>query len=162
MTTPEILKNLRKQAGETQADIAKLLGFTTTAYQNYERGTNEPSNKSLCILADHYGVTVDYLLGREPQTNPFASLNIPMTEKEVLEKYTQLPEAQRQMVVDAMIQLAEAALRAKSADSDLEVVNPDFVPSREVARTIDNSGGFDTSPKKNLANYNPDDVDPNL
>lgn len=63
-TMPEILRELRNENKATQSDMANLLGLTTNAYQSYERGTSEPSCKALCILADFYNVSTDYLLGR--------------------------------------------------------------------------------------------------
>lgn len=109
-TTPEILRELRKQKGATQGDIAQLLGFSTTAYQNYERGINEPSNKSLCILADFYGVTTDYLLGREPAPNPFADLGLDEAgEKEMLKQYMSFEPEVRAMLMDVLIKLADSA-----------------------------------------------------
>lgn len=109
-TTPEILRELRKQKGATQGDIAQLLGFSTTAYQNYERGINEPSNKSLCILADFYGVTTDYLLGREPAPNPFADLGLDEAgEQEMLKQYMSFEPEVRAMLMDVLIKLADSA-----------------------------------------------------
>lgn len=116
-TTPEILRELRKQKGATQGDIAQLLGFSTTAYQNYERGINEPSNKSLCILADFYGVTTDYLLGREPAPNPFADLGLDEAgEQEMLKQYMSFEPEVRAMLMDVLIKLADSAKSEEPAE----------------------------------------------
>ena len=61
----EILKQLRKQNGFTQKEIAKQLNVTAQCYQGYEYGYRQPSPEMLCKLADIFGVSVDYLLGRE-------------------------------------------------------------------------------------------------
>ena len=112
METPEILKQLRKAKGATQSDIAKLLGFSTTAYQNYERGVNEPSNKSLCILADYYGVTTDCLLGRAPAPDPFAEVGlVAASEQEMLAQYMRFPDNERAFLMKMLVKLAEAAKR---------------------------------------------------
>ncbi|MEA4920657.1 MAG: helix-turn-helix transcriptional regulator [Clostridiaceae bacterium] len=58
------LKDLRKDFKETQADIANLIGITRGAYANIETGKREPDLNTIGILANHYDVTVDYLLGR--------------------------------------------------------------------------------------------------
>lgn len=65
MTIGERLKELRKQRGYSQEDVAKLLGIGRTTYLKYESGENKPSRK-LKELASLFGVTTDYLLGREP------------------------------------------------------------------------------------------------
>lgn len=61
----EILKNLRLQNGYTQKDVAKKLNVTSQCYQGYETGYRQPTPEMLCKLADVFGVSVDYLLGRE-------------------------------------------------------------------------------------------------
>jgi len=64
------LKSLRLSAGETQAQIAALLGITRAAYTNIENGKREPDFEILNKLADYYGVTTDFLFGREPLVKP--------------------------------------------------------------------------------------------
>jgi len=105
-TISDILKALRKEKGITQADVAKVLNLTTNAYQSYERGTSEPGCKALNKLADFYGVTTDYLLGREPKADPYLDLNLKKTdEDEMLKKYMSLPENVRAMLLKVMKEL---------------------------------------------------------
>ena len=61
----EILKKLRKEKKYTQADLAKYLGITVSAYGNYELDQRQPNLETLQKLADFFGVSVDYLLGRD-------------------------------------------------------------------------------------------------
>jgi repressor LexA len=60
-----VLKELRKQKGMRQADIAQKLGVGRTTYVKYENGDNEPSFEMLNKLSDLFGVSIDYLLGRD-------------------------------------------------------------------------------------------------
>ena len=60
------LRELRQTAHLTQADLASFLGIRPPTYTRYETGTNRPDYEVLCKLADHYDVTVDYLLDRDP------------------------------------------------------------------------------------------------
>jgi len=60
----EIIKNLRVDRDMNQTDVAKILSTTQQHYSNYEKGENEMPIRAFIILADYYGVTVDYLLGR--------------------------------------------------------------------------------------------------
>ena len=48
----------------TQAALAKLLGMSQTGYSKYETGENDVPTQILIRLADLYGTSVDYLLGR--------------------------------------------------------------------------------------------------
>ena len=58
------LRDLRENHDKTQQDIADILGTSQTMYARYERGANELPLRHLLKLADYYGVSADYLLGR--------------------------------------------------------------------------------------------------
>ena len=58
------LKELRKLNNLTQAAMAGILGLTERHYQRMEYGQVVPNAITLVILADYFGVTTDYLLGR--------------------------------------------------------------------------------------------------
>jgi len=44
--------------------MAKHLGVSERAFQHYEAGTREPNISQLIALADYFGVSLDYLVGR--------------------------------------------------------------------------------------------------
>ena len=54
-----------------QADIAKLLKIHQTTYSDYELGRLNIPISALHILADYYGVSVDFLLGRTNRKEPY-------------------------------------------------------------------------------------------
>lgn len=56
------LKNLRKNARKTQAQVAQLLNITQPAYAKYEKGVTEPDCNSLRKLSTYYGVDIDYIV----------------------------------------------------------------------------------------------------
>lgn len=58
------LKTLREGKGLNMRETAKLLGMPYTTYVNYEKGLREPTSEILIQLADFYGITIDFLLGR--------------------------------------------------------------------------------------------------
>lgn len=58
------LRDLREDHDKTQQDIADILGTSQTMYARYEWGANELPLRHLLKLADYYGVSADYLLGR--------------------------------------------------------------------------------------------------
>ncbi len=65
------LYDLRKRAGLSQEELANLLGVTRQAVQKWEAGTSRPDMDNLLALADHFGVTLDWLAaGREEQRQP--------------------------------------------------------------------------------------------
>lgn len=62
-TLKDRLKELRKKNNLTQADLAKFLGISESAYGYYEQGRNEPSLSTIKVLSKKYGVSTSYLLG---------------------------------------------------------------------------------------------------
>lgn len=58
------LRDLREDHDMTQTQIAQILGIQQTVYSRYERGYQTIPIEYLLKLADHYGVTTDYMLGR--------------------------------------------------------------------------------------------------
>ena len=58
------LKELRKSKGLTQKEMADLMDMTDRNYQRFEYGKINVPTTTLCFLADFFGVTTDYLLGR--------------------------------------------------------------------------------------------------
>lgn len=59
------LKELRKQSGLTQQAVSDQIQVDRTTYTKYENGRVCPDQQGLVSLAELFGVTVDYLLGRE-------------------------------------------------------------------------------------------------
>lgn len=58
------LRELRKEKHLTLKQLGNIIGVTECAISQYELGKREPSKEILVRLADFFGVSVDYLLGR--------------------------------------------------------------------------------------------------
>lgn len=58
------LRFLRKERKETQEKTAEAICITVRQYQRFEAGVQKPGFDNLCALADHFGVSLDYLAGR--------------------------------------------------------------------------------------------------
>ena len=58
------VKQLRTEKKIRQIDFASAMGVAQSAVSNWETGRNEPDNDMLCKIADYFGVSVDYLIGR--------------------------------------------------------------------------------------------------
>nr|WP_325186412.1 helix-turn-helix transcriptional regulator [uncultured Oscillibacter sp.] len=67
MNLQERMKELRKERKETQVQVALAIGITDRQYQRFEAGRQKPGFDNFCALADHFGVTLDYLAGRTDQ-----------------------------------------------------------------------------------------------
>ena len=58
------LRELRMERKLPQKELAEMLDVTLRHYQRVEHGEINLPVLTLCTLADYYGVTTDYLLGR--------------------------------------------------------------------------------------------------
>lgn len=61
---PELLRELREDKKMSQKDLAKIICVTIGTISNYENNQHLPDIEKLVMLADYFGVTTDYLLGR--------------------------------------------------------------------------------------------------
>jgi transcriptional regulator with XRE-family HTH domain len=71
-----ILKELRKSRNLSQEDVAKALNTTITTISRYESGEREPDLEKLCLLADFFHVSLDYLLGRKQREHDIENSEI--------------------------------------------------------------------------------------
>ena len=78
----KILKQLRTDRGLTQSDIGKVVNKGDSTVRMWELRSSEPDYETIVILANYFGVTVDYLLGREitvmGDDAPHPSIHIPV------------------------------------------------------------------------------------
>lgn len=63
---------------KSQADLAKLLFVNQTAVSQWERGVTTPSPPILLKLSQLYGVSTDYLLGKNTSTDDKKGVKIPV------------------------------------------------------------------------------------
>lgn len=60
----ERLKRLRLKTGISQAKLADELGLAKKTIERWERGENNPQAETICVIAEYFSVSVDYLLGK--------------------------------------------------------------------------------------------------
>ena len=63
------IRDLREDHDLKQQDIADYLQCSQVCYSHYENGKRDIPTDVLIKLADYYGVSIDYLLGRTDKTN---------------------------------------------------------------------------------------------
>ena len=64
-----VLAELRKEKGLSQKEAAAKLGISQALLSHYEKGIRECGHSFLIRVADFYGVTCDYLLGKTTERN---------------------------------------------------------------------------------------------
>lgn len=66
----ERLKALRDAKGLSQTEVGKAIGCNQKTYSQYELRQRDISTDMLCCIADFFGVSTDYLLGRTDNPKP--------------------------------------------------------------------------------------------
>lgn len=65
----ENIIQLRKEKNVTQEEAAEGSGIVLRSYIRYEKGEREPVASVLVRMANYYGVTTDFLVGRTDRRN---------------------------------------------------------------------------------------------
>ena len=98
------LRKIREEHGLTVRQTAEALQLPYTTYNNYEKNSREPSGALLCSIADFFGVSIDYLLGRASANPKQAAL--PKETRTLIAQWDKLDEHGKKLV--SMILEAEA------------------------------------------------------
>jgi transcriptional regulator with XRE-family HTH domain len=98
---------LREKSGESMSKTADAIGIPKGTYASYEYGKREPNIEMISKISNHFGVTTDYLLGREIKTIPENDLanivknsNVQTLEEILIRNYLELDNDQRQNVLN--------------------------------------------------------------
>lgn len=107
------LKKIRKERGLTVKEVVEGAGIPMRTYQNYEYMEREIGAGTLQKLADFYGVTTDYLLGRGPEPNdPIKDmsdrLNLNPYERAIISAYLAMDPKSRKDLVKMISDVAES------------------------------------------------------
>ncbi len=99
----EILVQLRERTGINQKKLAAALGITPSVVSQYEKGKAMPGYDVMRKIADHFHVSVDYLLGREKEaleTDRWlnADYDGKRTNRQLLTQCTALSAQQRRLL----------------------------------------------------------------
>ena len=65
------LKELRQNKAVSQKTVGNAVDISDRAYYDFERGKSKPAFGTLVALADYFGVSLDWLVGRteKPEVN---------------------------------------------------------------------------------------------
>lgn len=97
------LKSLRQSLGKTQNEIAEIGGFNQGIYANWETNRFVPGAESLIKLANCFGCSVDYLLGRENEESIIVvneDKRYTTEEKNLIDMYRKLSYKKKDAVID--------------------------------------------------------------
>jgi len=117
----ERLRTLRREMGLSKRDLVSQLPLNYSTYANYESGFREPNSEVLQLLARHFSVSIDFLLGvseNRKKADEIAILD--EEEHEHISRYRQLDLHGRE-VVDMLL------------EKELERVN--FLNARKITQS---------------------------
>lgn len=97
MLIGEKIKELRKNSKITQEQLGNAIGVSKMAISYFEKGKKSPGRESLEKIADYFGVTTDYLLGRseDPELNEEEDKAVSKEGKNIMSLIESLPEDER-------------------------------------------------------------------
>lgn len=93
------LKQLRSARGISQKALADAIGVSQQSINKYENHNIEPDIQTLCKIADYFGISVDYLVGRIAENNSndlLPSLNV--NERAMIRAFRRLTQKQQDAV----------------------------------------------------------------
>lgn len=77
------LVKLRVELGLTQTELTSKLSFSRVNYNRYEKNERTPDTYTLINLANFFGVSTDYLLGKSFLRNTADQMAFHLTKEEL-------------------------------------------------------------------------------
>lgn len=105
----DLLAELRQDRGLTQSELGKVISVTSGT----KHGFHLPDLEKLVLLADYFGVSTDYLLGRISSNLPIDVLQKALTDgtpvSDVIHSLFQLPPDRQRAI---LLVISDMAFRA--------------------------------------------------
>ena len=142
----ERLRYLRREKKMSQAALAEAIGVAQSSITSYERDERKPSYEVLCLLADYFNVSTDYLLGRTdvPHMYSHGTADVKGTSWQIFSNTKDLsPENREQVerqIQGAMEDDQQVILQCSSQD-DLEKLVRQIVAQALAERDKQNDDG---------------------
>lgn len=110
------IRELRRQVGWLQSDLAEHLNTTQQSVARYEKGDRGLDVETIFKLCDIFGCTADYLLGR----SPVRSFSLTDAEAQLLQGFHALSPAGREYLLHTLALAQLAHTEKNGAVSDVE------------------------------------------
>lgn len=108
----EKLRELRKAHNMTTFELGKAVGVANQTITRYELDDRKPTPDMLIRFADFFGVSVDYLLGRDEQKSPATLESYGVSDsqtRELIKLFGYMNTVQRAQVYGYAVGLLEQA-----------------------------------------------------
>ncbi|MDE7105355.1 MAG: helix-turn-helix transcriptional regulator [Ruminococcus sp.] len=161
------LKALRESKGLTKKQVAQGVGINERAYIAYEYGERDVSTETLCKFADFYGVSTDYLLGREKPMPPdlmtrlAQEFHLTELDKLLVQTYIAISPSKRTKFVEAIAKIVEQKESKQQEESQRPDIQISQSPARVIARSKSNPFCEAPTPEQ-IASFTPVPEDSDL
>jgi transcriptional regulator with XRE-family HTH domain len=109
----ERLAQLQTAHSVHKKEIAKAIGMSVMGYYRYETGVRKPDSDTLIALADFFGVSIDYLVGRD-DTAPKPAHVVSASDMELIRAYSDASADDRNLI-DVILKKYKKPRRAGNA-----------------------------------------------
>jgi len=121
----ERLKKARKKSGMTQMELAQKLNLTDATLNRYEKGHRKPDPETLSKIAEILHVSVDWLLGRTDNPEPFPNF------EELLKKMGGWPAGEMVPIPVLSVIRCGSSIYAEQNILGYEMVSADVIRGEE-------------------------------
>ncbi len=136
----DILKQLRKRKKMSQGDLSLALGVSRSAVSMYEMGERMPDYEMMKTISEIFGVSMDYLYGREnnsPTRIPVygtVAAGIPLNAIQDIEDYEEITEDMARTGEYAALKIKGNSMLPRFTEGDVVIVKlQDDVDTGDIA-----------------------------
>lgn len=111
-----IFEQLLQKNGVSTYKVSKETGIAQSVFSNWKNGISTPKQDKLKAIADFFGVSLDYLMGNEPNDSENIYEAKDKTEVDVLllcRKVQDIPEEDKEQIVNQFKSTIDIYLKAK-------------------------------------------------
>lgn len=140
------IRELRKKRNITMKDLGYAIGVAESTISLYENGKRQPDNETMSKIADYFGVSIDYLLGRSQSPSEkkgiikapvlgYVAAGVPIEQIEDILDYEELdPESFNPTYEYFGLKIKGDSMQPRIADGDVVIVRKQpNVESGEIA-----------------------------
>lgn len=148
------IKYLRDERHLSQEKLAAALGVSRMTVNNYENEKRAPDIDFARHIADYFGVTVEFLMGRtEYRYKRDEKVSLARAEK-LFRTMERLPQPEIQELVSSLIETLEKSVEADMADDIVHALNHCCVQVRRLLYGYEGLQSDISVPVKELRNFN--------
>lgn len=92
------IRDLREDSDATQQKLAEYLGTSSQHYGKYENGNAEIPFERAVMLAEYYGVSLDYIAGLTNNKKGLAASSLTDEQQELLTFLSELSDSERKLL----------------------------------------------------------------